>query len=133
MIDLENELYTVIASSLRSHYPGIFVSGETILAPAQFPCVSIEEADNYSYRNSQDSGSNENHANLMYEVNVYTNKASGKKTACKAIFKTLDDEFLRLGFTRIMKRPISMDDSTKYRLIGRYVAVASKNHTLYRR
>lgn len=133
MIDLENELYTVIASSLRSQYPGIFVSGETVLAPAQFPCVSIEETDNYSYRNSQDSGSNENHANLMYEINVYTNKAQGKKSECKTIFNTVDEIFTNIGFTRTMKRPVSMDDSTKYRLIGRYTATVSKNKTIYRR
>ena len=48
-------------------------------SPAAFPAVMIEEKANSIYRKSQDSGSVENHASLMYEVNVYSNKQTGKK------------------------------------------------------
>lgn len=133
IVDIENEVFSIVAAVLRDKYDGILVLGETVLAPAEFPCVSIEEADNYANRNTQDTGSNENHANLMYEVNVYTNRASGKKSECKAIFNTVDEIFSSIGFTRIMKKPVSMDDSTKYRMIGRYTAVASKEKVVYRR
>ena len=75
-----------------------------------------------------------NHARLMYEVNVYSNKQIGKKSECKAIFKVIDDEFATMGFTRILKEPISnLEDATIYRLAGRYTAVVSKNKEIYRR
>lgn len=133
MIDIENEVFTKVASELRSQFTGINVYGEDVRSPSQFPCVSIVEADNYTVKSTQDSGSNENHANLMYEVNVYSNKTSGKKTECKEILSAIDDILLGLGFTRTMKNPVSMDDATIYRMITRYTAIVSTNQTIYRR
>lgn len=133
MIDIENEVFTKIASELRSQFTGINVYGDDVRSPSQFPCVSIVEADNYTVKSTQDSGSNENHANLMYEVNVYSNKTSGKKTECKEILSVIDDILLGLGFTRTMKNPVSMDDATIYRMVTRYMAIVSTNQTIYRR
>lgn len=133
MIDVENEIFNKITIELRSRFPGIYVFGEDVRSPSSFPCVSIVEADNYTFRKTQDSGSNENHAVLMYEVNVYSNKTKGKKTECKAIFSVIDDVFLNLGFTRLTKHPVTMDKATIYRMVGRYNAIVSKNQTIYRR
>lgn len=133
MIDIENEVFTTIATELRSQFTGINVYGEDVRSPSSFPCVSIVEADNYTLRRTQDSGSNENHANVMYEVNVYSNKTSGKKTECKEIFAVIDEIMLGLGFTRSNKNPATMDEATIYRIVGRYVAIVSTNQTIYRR
>ena len=133
MIDIENEVFTKIATELRSQFSGINVCGEDVRTPSSFPCASIVEADNYTVKRTQDSGSNENHAQLMYEVNVYSNKTSGKKSECKAILSVIDNIFLGLGFTRSMKNPVSMDDATIYRMVARYTAIVSKNQTIYRR
>lgn len=133
MIDIESEVFTKIATELRSQFTGINVYGEDVRSPSSFPCVSIVEADNYTLRRTQDSGSNENHANVMYEVNVYSNKTSGKKTECKEIFAVIDEIMLGLGFTRSNKNPVTMDEATIYRIVGRYVAIVSTNQTIYRR
>lgn len=133
MIDVENEIIDKIAIELRSRFPGIGVFGEDVRSPSSFPCVSVVEADNYTLRKTQDSGSNENHAVLMYEVNVYSNKTAGKKTECKEIFSVIDDVFLNLGFTRLAKHLVTMDEATIYRMVGRYNAIVSKNQTIYRR
>ena len=133
MIDVENEIFTGIAIELRTRFPGINVYGEDVRTPSMFPCATIVEADNYTVKSTQDSGSNENHANLMYEVNIYSNKTSGKKTECKEILAVIDDILLGLGFTRTMKNPVSMDDATIFRMVARYTAIVSKNQTIYRR
>lgn len=133
MIDVENEVFTTIAIALREAYPDIYVTGEKVAAPPAYPCASLEELDNYAYKSSQDSGSNENHANLTYEVQVFSNKANGKKSQCKEIFAVCDREFQKMGFTRTMKQPVPMDDAISYQLIGRYEAVVSINKTIFRR
>lgn len=133
MIDIENEVFANIATELRSQFPHINVSGEDVRTPSSFPCVSIVEADNYTVKNTRDSVNGENHANLMYEVNVYSNKTSGKKSECKEILSIIDEIFLGMGFTRTMKNPVTMDDATIYRMISRYTAIVSKNQTIYRR
>ena len=134
MIDIENELFDIVATDLRTEFPGIFVSGEYVKSPSAFPAVSLVVIDNTSYQQTADSKSNENHVLITVETNVYSNKASGKKTECKAIVAYLDGILLRLGFSRTMLEPIpNLDDASIYRMIGRYSAVVSKNQIIYRR
>lgn len=133
MIDCEPEIFTMIATTLREKFPGITVYGETVLSPSEFPCACIEEADNYSYIPTRDTGSNENHAVIVHEVNVFSNKAVGKKTECKKIFETITDIYIGLGFTRSTRKPINLGDAAKYRLFGRFTAVISEDNVIYRR
>lgn len=134
MIDIEREVFSIIAKALREKYPNVSVVGEYVKSPSKFPCVSIIESDNSVYNRTQTNGSLENHAEVMYEVNIYSNKSSGKKSECKAIASLLDNEFATLGFSRIMLQPVpNMDDATIYRMVGRYEGVVSKDKIVYRR
>lgn len=134
MINVENEIFDAVAQSVRKAYPSVFISGEYIKTPTKFPFVSLIEMSNVAYEKTQSSGGLENHASLMYEVNIYSNKQSGKKSECKAIAALIDNELATLGFSRTMLQPIpNMDDATIYRMTGRYTAVISKDKTLYRR
>ena len=134
MIDVESEIFSKVAEAVRAVYPSAFVSGEYVRTPSKFPHVSLIEMSNTAYERTQSSGGVENHASLMYEVNVYSNKKSGKKSECKAIAILIDNELAALGFSRTMLQPIpNMDDATIYRMTGRYTAVISKDKKLYRR
>ena len=134
MIEVENEIFSKVAESVRAAYPTVFMSGEYVRTPPKFPFVSLVEMSNTAYERTQSSGGLENHASLMYEVNVYSNKKSGKKSECKAIAAFIDNEMAALGFSRTMLQPIpNMDDATIYRMTGRYTAVISKDKKLYRR
>lgn len=134
MINVENEIFSIVSKSVREKYPSVFISGEYVRTPSKFPFVSLIEMSNTAYDRTQTSGNLENHASLMYEVNVYSNKRSGKKTECKEIATLIDDELAALGFSRTMLQPIpNLDDATIYRMTGRYTAVISKDKTLYRR
>lgn len=134
MIDCENEIFNAVAKAVRASNPSVSISGEYIRTPSKFPFVSLIEMSNTAYDRTQSSGSLENHASVMYEVNVYSNKKSGKKSEGKAIASLIDNEMATLGFSRTMLQPISnMDDATIYRIIGRYTAVISTDKKLYRR
>ena len=134
MIDIENELFTKVATALRAQFSGIFVTGEYVKAPSSFPCVMFVEMDNTPYRRTQTQADMENHATVMYEVNVYSNKTKGKKTECKAIIKVIDDMMLSLGFDRPFLNPIpNLEDATIYRMTARYIAIVSKDKVVYRR
>lgn len=134
MIDAENEVFDSVATDVRAEYPDIYMVGEYVKTPPKFPCVSLVEMDNQSYQQTEDSGSVENHASLMYMVNIYSNKTVGKKSECKAIAALIDKRMLALGFARIMLQPIpNLDDATIYRMVARYSAVISKDKVIYRR
>lgn len=133
MIDIENAVYTKVYNALITAFPTLSVTGDPVAAPSEFPCASVYEADNYSYEKTQDSGSNENHASVMYEVYVFSNKASGHKTECKNIFQVADEVLLSLGFTRKSRTPINDIGGGVYCLVGRYSAVVSQLQIIYRR
>lgn len=134
MIDIETEVFNAVSTKVREKHPQIFMTGEYVKSPSDFPCVSLIEADNQVYRKSQTTESMENHAVVLYELNVYSNKKKGKKSECKEIVSLIDKELVALGFTRIMLNPIpNEEDATIYRMVGRYNAVVSKNNVIYRR
>lgn len=134
MIDIESDIFNSVATVVRDKYPDIYMLGEYVKSPPKFPCISLIEMDNQSYQRTEDSGSSENHVTVMYELNVYSNKAVGKKTECRAIAKLIDEQMLALGFARVMLQPIpNLDDATIYRMVGRYSAIVSKNKVIYRR
>ena len=134
MIDIESEVFGVISNAVRSAYPGSYVSGEYVKTPPTFPAVLLVEMDNVVYDKTRTSDNVENHATVTYDVEVFSNKKSGKKSECKAIASLIDNEFAALGFSRVMLQPIpNLDDATIYRIKGRYRAVASKDNTIFRR
>ena len=134
MIDLESPLLTEIAGVLRGTYDGITVYGEYVPAPARFPSVSFVEMDNTTYRPTLTNRQAENHAEVMVEVNVYSNLSVGKKAQAKAIMGTIDTLMQQHGFERITVQPIqNMNDATIYRIVARYRAVVSDDLTIYRR
>ena len=134
MINIETEIFDIVAKAVRTAFPGAYVVGEYVKSPPRFPSVSIVEIDNTAYDRTQTSGSLENHADVTYEVNIYSNKISGKKSECKVIATLIDNELAALGLSRTMLQPIpNMDDATIYRMVGRYKAVVSKDKKVFRR
>ena len=133
MINIENEVFDKIARAIKVEYPKAHIVGEYVKSPPRFPSISIVEIDNSVYERTQ-SNTIENHADVTYEVNIYSNKESGKKSECKAIATLIDNEFATLGFSRTMLQPIpNGDDATIYRMVGKYRAVVSKNKEIFRR
>lgn len=135
MIDIENKIYTIIKEALIEEYgdANFNISSVEQNAPAKFPAVSFVESDNYTDNFSIDSNSNENFANVLYEVNVYSNDKNKKKSECKGIISFIDDIMLDLGFTRSFLNPIPNADNSIYRMVARYVAKIDKNNKIYRR
>jgi hypothetical protein len=134
MISVENEIFDRVSTRVRKKFPNVNMTGEYVKSPSSFPHISLEEKDNSAFTSTQTSAEHENHAVLMYEVNVYSNKTKGKKTECKELISIVDNEMQKLGFTRTMLQPIpNMDDATIYRLTARYTAIISKDKMIYRR
>ena len=127
-------MFNTVSEKVRERYPEIFMTGEYVKSPSSFPCVSLIETDNQIYRNTRTSGCIENHAQVVYEVNVYSNKQRGKKAECKEILGFIDKQLEALGFTRTLMTPVPNEvDATIYRMVARYRAIVSKENVIYRR
>jgi hypothetical protein len=69
----------------------------------------------------------------MFEINVYSNKAEGKKTECKKIIKEINDALYSMNFRRTAMTPVpNMEDATIYRITARF-RVATDGKHFYRR
>lgn len=131
MIDCENIIFNTIATAIRAVHGTVFVSGEYVDSPASFPAVTIVEQDNSVYV-KMSTTELENHAEVMYECNVYSNKVSGKKSEAKAIADTVDTAFKGMGFTRKLKQPIpNLQDSKIYRITMRYEGIIDRENFVY--
>ena len=134
MIDIENEVFNRVATRVREQFPDIFMVGEYVKSPSSLPAASLMEMDNAIRTSTVDSGSNENHVDVMFEANVYSNKIAGKKSECKKIMAIIDTEMIAMGFVRSTLTPVPNEyDSTIYRMVGRYRATVSADHKIFRR
>lgn len=133
MIDVEAAVFNRVAEKFDIAYPNGTRVSEPIDAPASFPCMSLVEADNATYTGSLDSEMTEHDAWLMYELNVYSNLASGAKQQCKEIIALVDDELLAMGFTRTFCHQTKNADTKIYRMTARYRAVISEELRIYRK
>ena len=129
MVDIENKVFDTVSTAVKASYPNCLVSSVYLRTPADFPCVSIYEADNSVNRSSRTLESIENHANVMYEVNVFSNLSGERKSEAKAIAEIVDNAMVGLGFTRTLKSPIPNEDITIYRIVMRYSALVAKGET----
>ena len=121
MTNIFNEMFTDIAVPVRAAFPGTFVTGERIPAPAKFPCVTVIEADNYEDANSIDNAGRENITNLMYEITVYSNLASGKRSQCIEILSLIDRIMKSKNASRIARVESYYDrEATIYVILARY-------------
>jgi len=123
MIDVENMVVNAVYNAVRAVYPTANITSTYQDVPSSFPCVSILEEDNYAYRKTQDNDLREHHTNVMYSVNVYSNKKNGKKEEAKDIMRIVDETLQDIKFTRTMKTPIRNIDPTIFRITARYEAV----------
>lgn len=130
MTQIENEIFTELYNLLTTEYSGIFVTGEYTPTPKQFPCVFIEESDNFTVSLNGDNKGEV--AGVTYEINVFSNLQNGRKSQCKKIIKTIDDFMTLRGFTRTVCSPMQNIDETVYRMFARYTA-SVYNETIYRR
>ena len=87
--------------------------------------------DNYSSPRKQDNTLVEKFATIMFQVDVYCNAQTGKKSKCKEVMAMVDDMMFRKNFMRISLTPIPMEDNGYYRLTARYRA-ETDGQTMYR-
>lgn len=160
MLDFETQVYSTITTHVKERYQEIvdymntnyardplglpwyppsstnksnpiFMTGEYIDSPSKFPAVSIIEASNVVYQKMRTTKI-ENHAKVMYEVNIFSNLSGFRKAESEAILSVVDDEFAKLNFTRIMWTPASnIQDATIYRIVARYEGVVDGDGVIY--
>ena len=134
MIDVNNEVFTSVATSVRNKHTGTTVTGEYTRKPSKFPAVTLDEIQNVVVNRLEDSSNAENFAGVTYRLQVFSNKRTGKKAEAREIFATADAEMRRMGFRRVTYTTTpEIYDSTVYNITATYEAVVSSAGYVYTR
>ena len=134
MIDVNNEIFTSVATSVRGKHTGTTVTGEYTRKPSKFPAVTLDEIQNVMVDRLEDSSNAENFAGVTYRLQVFSNKRIGKKAEAREIFATADAEMRRMGFRRVTYTTTpEIYDSTIYNISATYEAVVSSAGYVYTR
>lgn len=98
MIDVFNEVFTLVAKAVRAQSNNVRIIGEYVQTPSSYPTVTIDEIDNIE--DEIDSSGREKYDRVRYRVQVFSNKSSGKRAEARAIQKEIDVAFKTMGFRR---------------------------------
>lgn len=142
MIDIENELITGFHNYLNTIQDDFIRTSKlkttTVFVDKTYtsPVIFFQEIDNTSYTKTATENTQENHAQITYEVNVYNNSTrgtTGAKDTTRWLTNLVDEYMLSKGFVRIMASFIPNVSTNIHRMVARYQAVVSKDKTIYRR
>jgi hypothetical protein len=134
MLDFLNEIFTAVATRVRTAHPGVIVSGEYTRKPSKFPCVTLDEIENVTVGALVDSSDIEKFAGVTYRLQVFSNLTNGKKTEARKIFATADKVMLGLGFRRITYTTTpEIYESTIYSIQATYEAIIGTDGAVYKR
>lgn len=134
MIDIQNEVFTKVATAVRAKHEGASVTGEYTRKPSTFPTVTLDEIENVTVATLVDSSDHEKFSGVGYRLQVFSNKVGGKKAEARAIFATADKELCGLGFRRVTYSVTpEIYDSTIYSVTATYEAIVGENGFIYKR
>ena len=102
--DTESFVVDKIIRMMLEQFPEAIVYNEEVVSPALFPCVTIEEYNNYSYKQSLTGDNVERYVHVSYQVNVYSIAVNGRQE-CKRIMNAIDREMRGIGFLRTYDAP----------------------------
>ncbi len=136
MIDIENRVFTMVYNAIMgSAYSDAYVDSEIANVPPRFPAVYVIQTDSYEPRNARSSSREELFNHITFDIEVYSNKASGKKSEAKAIMKIVDDVMRLDGFRRtdlsFVDLTVKTNNTVVARLLSRYTAEVDSTGRIY--
>ena len=131
MIDFSNEIFDAVAKHLRSLYKGIQVKGEYVATPAKFPTVTIDEIGNIP--TDLDSSKENKYADVVYRVQVFSNKENGKRAEAREIYKAVDEKLMEIGlFVKTFTTTPAIYNSEIYSITATYGGIIDRDGVIYR-
>lgn len=123
MIDIENDVFQAVYDPTVLEFPNLFLSSEHEDLPASLPAATLMMSDNRILERMR-TDQIENAVTVMFELNVYSDKAAGKRSEAKKIFNKIDGLLTGFGFTRQTFGQIAnLNNDRIFRIVARYAAV----------
>ena len=128
------EVYTEVANAVLAEYPDCRITNAFIYAPSVFPAVAIVLSDDGTKYETRDSSKIDKFRDITVTVDVYSNKAEGKKTEAETIAQIVIDTLYPLNFNMVSCRPASdINNASNYRITATFTATVDCNGIIYTR
>lgn len=134
MFEISREIYTQVANAVLADFPACRISNAFIYAPSQFPCIAMVLSDDGTIYETRDSSKIDKFRDVTYTVDVYSNKAEGKKTEAESIMQIVIDTLYPLNFNMVSCKPFSnINNASNYRITATFTARVDRNGNIYSR
>lgn len=134
MFKIERDIYTATANAILAAYPTCRITNSFVYAPPAFPCAAIVLSDDGTRYDTRDSSKQDKFRDITVTVDVFSNKADGKKTEAEAIMQIVIDTLFPLNFNMVSCKPNSnINNATNYKITATFIATIDSNGTLYTR
>ena len=143
MIDIESKIFMIVYNAVMAYDNTIYVTSEASIAPPSFPAVYVEQIDSYVPPQFRISSREELYAAMTFDVQVYSNKAAGKRAEAKSILTVIDNALRIAGLRRTTSNYVDLTDNRNssvsnrnqsiIRLLGRYECFADAGGNIYAR
>ena len=132
--DIESIVIDDLNTLIKAQFPTALIRSTEEQRPTSFPFIHIRETDNYAHERTMTAQAKENHTNLTYTVDVYSNAPTGERAQARAVMGIVSKYFRGIGFYRISTRttPNPLDTNVE-RLTAMFNAVIDKNNHTFRR
>lgn len=132
MIDYESDIFFALRDCAVTAVSNTDVIAGAVDRPSRFPCVAIQETNNYSL--GLDSSQREKYAVVQYTIQVFSNKPSGKRLEAKKIFQSVDAWMIQNNFTRRSKYETpKLYSASAFEIGATYDAVIDENGHIFTR
>ena len=134
MFEIQRAIFTEFVTAIHEVDSSCRVGNKFVYTPATFPYVSIVLSGDGTTRNTRDSSHIDKFNDITATVDVFTNKAGGKKTEAEEIMGVISDKFFSLNFNLVSCKPSSNTSNAQiYRLTATFTATVDKDGNLYTR
>ena len=132
MLDAESVIFTAVAKAVKEKFDGVRCYPEEVNTPSSFPCFTLVESSNTTYRQSITADNKENHVDLLFTANTYSNLASGAKQQCKEMMDVIDGVMRSYGFVRTVNEQMPNYERTISRRTARWRGILGADGYIYK-
>ena len=129
MIDVENLVLDTVINGVHTVHADLDVSKGFIEETAIYPCIVVREVNNVPLKRTNTESCAENYTTLIYQVDVYSDKAGEQRSECRSLLSLVDEYMVGMGFYRTyMSEALNIKRSV-FRQYTRYSVIVDKGVT----
>ena len=129
MIDIENLVFNTVFNAVSLVREDAHIGKGYVQTLSEFPYIAVHEVDNAPYQSTDTDDSAENYTRVIYQVDVYSDKAGTARSECKELIALVDGIMQSMKFRRQrLNEPVNIE-RTVFHQYARYSAIVKAGVT----